>query len=190
MDSTTTITPITIDGHAMMSLSQYPTELGNSWIHSCSVNADIIKISIGLYKNNKYPNGTIIFSRFTPNEYPDMYTIQAPDYLGSYTDSNKTVESNRMYTNPIYRRRGYWKFLASVLRSVFYNNAGGILLEGTRDRSPITNKLYATLSKVMNHNRPNSPIPGGRAFMPEQEPPRDPASPVIWFGQRIGGFNG
>jgi hypothetical protein len=95
-----------------------------------------------------------------------------------------------MYTNPIYRRRGYWKFLASVLRSVFYNNAGGILLEGTRNRSPITNRLYGTLTKLMNHNNPNSPILGGRVSMPEQEPPRDPASPVIWFGQRIGGFNG
>jgi hypothetical protein len=174
----------------MMNLSQYPTELGDSWIHACFVNSEFIKISIGLYKNTTYPTGTIIFSQFTPNQYPDMYTIQAPDQRGSYTELNKTVESNRMYTNPIYRRRGYWKFLASVLRSVFYNNAGGILLEGTRNRSPITNRLYGTLTKLMNHNNPNSPILGGRISMPEQEPPRDPASPVIWFGQRIGGFNG
>ena len=94
-----------------------------------------------------------------------------------------------MYTNPIYRRRGYWKFLASVLRSVFYNNAGGILLEGTRNRSPITDKLYKTLSKIMNHKNPNSPQSGGRINMPEQEPPRDPMLPVVWFGQRIGGIN-
>ena len=189
MSTSTVITPILIDGHSMMDLSQYPTELGDSWIHSCFINSNLIKISIGLYKNNKYPSGTIVFSEFTPNHYPDMYTIQAPDQMDHSGELEKTIESNRMYTNPIYRRRGYWKFLASVLRSVFYNNAGGILLEGTRNRSPITDKLYKTLSKIMNHKNPNSPQSGGRINMPEQEPPRDPMLPIVWFGQRIGGIN-
>ena len=41
----------------------------------------------------------------------------------------------------------------------------------------------------MNHKNPNSPQSGGRINMPEQEPPRDPMLPIVWFGQRIGGIN-
>ena len=37
-----------------------------------------------------------------------MYTIQAPDQMDHSGELEKTIESNRMYTNPIYRRRGYW----------------------------------------------------------------------------------
>lgn len=189
MSTFTVITPIVVDGHSMMDLSQYPTELGDSWIHSCFVNSNLIKISIGLYKNNKYPSGTIIFSEFTPNQYPDMYTIHAPDQIDHSGKLEKTIESNRMYTNPIYRRRGYWKFLCSVLLPVFYHNAGGIILEGTRNRSPITDKLYKKLSKMINHKNQNFPQAGGRIDMLEQEPPRDPMLPIVWFGQRIGGIN-
>jgi hypothetical protein len=178
MTTNTIITPITIDGLAMADLSQYPTEFGDSWIHVCFLNGDNLKILICLYKNNKYPNGTFVFSEYTPNDYPDMYTTI--DLL---------YHSNRMYTNPIYRNRGYWKLLASLLRSVFYTHAQ-IVLEGTPNRSPIAHGIYKKVTKLVKHATPNTPFPGGRTFMPEQVPPRDPAFPVVWYGQRIGGFNG
>ncbi len=176
----TVLNAVDLDGVPLVSLSEYPSELGPSWIHACFVNQDTIKLSISLHKDNTYPAGTIIVSNFIRNKYPDMYTLQKFE--------NDSFVSDRMYTNPIHRRLGYWKYLAALLRSVFYTNFN-LNIEGSINRSPIADKFYKNITKILKHNSPNSALSGGRMFMGEQEPPRDPMSPVIWYEQRIGGLN-
>lgn len=176
----TVLNAVEIDGISLVELSEYPSELGQSWIHASFINGSVINLSVSLYKDNMYPEGTIIVSEFIRNKYPDMYTLQKFE--------EDSFVSDRMYTNPIYRRLGYWKYLAGLLRSVFYTNFN-LVIEGSKNRSPVADKFYKKISRVLSHNSPNSPIIGGRLFMNEQEPPRDPTSPVIWYEQRIGGFN-
>jgi hypothetical protein len=176
----TVLNAVEIDGISLVELSQYPSELGDSWIHASFINGSVINLSISMYKDNTYPKGAIIVSEFVSNKYPDMYTLQKIE--------GASFVSDRMYTNPIYRRQGYWKYLAGLLRSVFYTNFN-LVIEGSINRSQVADKFYKNISKVLKHNSPNSPIMSGRFFMNEQEPPRDPTSPVIWYEQRIGGIN-
>jgi hypothetical protein len=176
----TVLNAVELNGISLVELSEYPSELGQSWIHASFINGSVIDLSISLYKDNAYPNGTIIVSEFVRNKYPDMYTLQ------KFEGSN--FVSDRMYTNPVYRRLGYWKYLAGLLRSVFYTNFN-LVIEGSTNRSPIANKFYKNISKVLKHNSPNSPVINGRILANEQEPPRDPISPIIWYEQRVGGMN-
>lgn len=175
----TVLNAVELDGISLVELSEYPPELGQSWIHASFIKTNVIDLSISLYRDNTYPKGTIIVSEFVSNKYPDMYTLQ------KFEENN--FVSDRMYTNPVYRRLGHWKYLAGLLRSVFYTNFN-LVIEGSRNRSPVADKFYKNISRVLKHNSPNSPIMSGRIFMNEQEPPRDPTSPVIWYEQRIGGF--
>ena len=176
----TVLNAVELDGISLVELSEYPSELGQSWIHASFINGSVINLSVSLYKDNAYPNGTIIISEFVRNKYPDMYTLQK--FEGS------SFVSDRMYTSPIYRRLGYWKYLAGLLRSVFYTNFN-LVIEGSVNRSPVANRFYKNISKILKHNNPNSPVTNGRIIMNEQEPPRDPISPVIWYEQWIGGKN-
>ena len=158
--------------------SNFPAELKGFWVHVCVEpdHKDFTYI-ISIYKNNQYPTGTVILSKYLPYEYPDMYVCISSNYL--------TV---RMYTSPLHRRNGYWVLFGVFLKS-FFSTHLGVELEAPPDRSKLADRIYARARKVAGQTFATIPLRGGRIDQDEMEAPRDPAFPLIWFGQRIGGFN-
>lgn len=174
---TTEIIPFYTNGVATPLFKEYPVEFGDSWICVTFLkdHPDLSLIAM-LYKNNKYPKGTIIFSKYIHNDYPDMYYTLDKDHL-----------ANRVYTNPMYRRRGYWKIFGSLMRSIIYNY-NGIIPDGSADRANAVEKAYLAMVSIGKQAKwlPNN----GRMFKhmgSEIEPPREPAYPYIWYNQRAGG---
>jgi hypothetical protein len=172
----TEIIPDSTDGIPTPWFSSYPEELGNSWIHNCFMEDHP---SIGLvscvYFNDKYPKGTVIFSRHILNDYPDMYITWDKKYL-----------ANRMYTNPIHRRKGYWKFVGVLLRCLMYGY-NRTVVDGSDDRAFAIEKAYL---KMMSFGQKKWLPNNGRMLKHkgwEIQPPREPAYPYIWYNQRIGG---
>ena len=187
----TTVSHLETDGVPTPSYSQYPSELDKSWIH-VTFFEDHPKLAgvISIYKNDKYPTGTVIFSKHILNEYPDMYMTLNKGGATYATTEKNVVLSDRIYTNPVYRRRGYWKWAGSMMRSILYSY-NGLVLDGTDDRALAIEKIYVKAMKLGGQKKwfPNN----GRMFNHkgwEKEPPREPAFPYIWYNQRLGGKNG
>lgn len=174
----TIITPYETNGVATPHFSQYPTEFGHSWVQVTKFeNHPTLTYAVCLYINDKYPNGTIVFSKYISNDYPDMY------YTLDYNH-----RANRVYTNPVYRRRGYWKIFGTLMRSIIYNY-NGVIPDGSADRANAVEKAYLAMVRIGKQKGwlPNN----GRMFNhqgSEIEPPREPAFPLIWYNQRIGGI--
>ena len=174
----TIITPCETNGVATPSFSNYPKELGDSWVMVTFFKDNpAVSTAVCLYINNKYPKGTIVMSKYMMNDYPDMYYI---------LDKTNTV--TRFYTNPIYRRRGYWKLFGTLMRSIMYNY-NGIVPDSTDDRAFFGEKAYLAMVNIGKQKKwlKNN----GRMFNHlgiEFEPPRNPAFPSIWYNQRIGGL--
>jgi len=173
----TEITPDTTNGIPTPSFSSYPEELGDSWIQVTFLkdHPDLSLIAM-LYINSKHKKGTVIFSDYIPNDYPDMYYTLDKQHL-----------ANRVYTNPEYRRRGYWKIFGTLMRSIIYNY-NGIIPDGSTDRAKAVEKAYLAMVNIGKQAKwlPNN----GRMFKhlaSEIEPPREPAYPYIWYNQRVGG---
>lgn len=156
----------------------FPKELDGFWVHVCVEpdHKDFTYI-ISIYKNNQYPTGTLIFSKYLPYAYPDMYVCIDSNYY--------TI---RMYTSPLYRRRGYWVLFGVFFKSFFATQLN-VHLEAPPDRSKLADRIYARARKLAGQTYSTPVLRGGRIDQDEMEPPRDPAFPLIWFGQRIGGFN-
>lgn len=175
----TIITPVINNGVATASFSQYPKEFGNSWVHVTLFDDHLTHAAIMcLYINDKYPNGTIIISKYIMNDYPDMHCTL-----------NKNFEGERIYTNPTYRKRGYWKLFATLMRSVLYNY-NGVVIDSTSNRALAVERAYMSMMKLVDQKRwlHNN----GRMFKhmgSEIEPPRDPAYPATWYNQRLGGID-
>ena len=175
----TIITPQETNGVATPHFSQYPTEFGHSWMQITFLkDHPDLSFAVCLYINNKYPNGTIIMSKHISNDYPDMYCT---------LDHNH--KANRLYTNPIYRKRGYWKILGTLMRSIMYSY-NGVIADGSADRANAIEKAYLDMVRIGKQKKwlPNN----GRMFShqgSEIEPPREPVFPYIWYNQRIGGLD-
>jgi hypothetical protein len=93
-----------------------------------------------------------------------------------------------MYTNPIHRRNGYWVLFGVFFKSFFVPQFN-VHLESSFDRSKLADRIYARARKLAGQTYFIPALKGGRIDQAEMEAPRDPAFPLIWFGQRIGGFN-
>lgn len=157
-------------------LEDYPQELENSWIHIYKVEDHFdISYIVSFYNNDDYPRGTIIVSPFLYHIYPDSYVIFNKDNL-----------STRIYTNPVYRGRGYWKWIPQVLRCFFYNNFDNIYLDSSPERSMAGEKAYKKAIEIMKQKKIY--VNNGRMKLGELEPPRDPSFPYIWYNNRIGGL--
>ena len=156
----------------------FPEKLTGFWVHVC-VEPDTKDFTyiVSIYKNNLHPTGTVLLSNTLPYDYPDMYMCVDNNY-----------HAIRVYTNPIHRRNGYWVlfgvFFKSFFATQFYVN-----LEAPFDRSKLTDRIYAKARHIVGQTFVTPTLSGGRIDNPEMEPPRDPAFPLIWFSQRIGGFN-
>jgi hypothetical protein len=168
---------MTTDGAQYLQFD-FPKELDGFWVHVCvELDSSSFTYIVSIYKNNDYPTGTVIISKYLPYAYPDMY--------GCF---DKGYQVQRMYTNPIHRRNGYWVPFGVFLKK-FFAEQFGVNVDGTGDRSKQTDRIYARTRAVLGDASYVPPIKGGRIEYDEAEPPRDPAFPLIWFGQRIGGFN-
>lgn len=153
-------------------LSSYPIELENSWIHICKTKNNYISYIVSFYHNDDYEKGTIVYSNFIYNKYPTSYVL--------FNENNLAI---RIYTDPRNRGRGYWKWVALVLRCFFYNNLDKIYVDATPERSMAGERAYSKamqLSKQKKIYKNN-----GRMNLGEIDPPRDPAFPYVWYNQRI-----
>ena len=185
----TVVTHVETDGIATPSYSQYPTELGESWVQvTFFEDHPTLGGVIALYKNNRYTTGTIIFSKYILNDYPDMYLTFTKNGNIAGTDKNTGILADRMYTNPIYRKRGYWKFVGTLMRSIIYSYNKRIL-DGTTNRAMAIERAYLKMMSLGGQKRGFNN--NGRMFKhsgSEIEPPREPSFPFIWYNQRIGGI--
>jgi hypothetical protein len=155
-----------------------PDKLDGFWVHICvKPHNDQFAYLVSAYKNDKYPTGTIIISEELFYDYPDMYVCLDKNY---YTF--------RIYTNPIHRRQGYWIPLGIFFKH-FFSKHFKVELEASPDRSKVADLIYNQQRNVGGQDYASPILAGGRIEREEMEPPRDPAFPLIWFGQRIGGFN-
>jgi hypothetical protein len=156
----------------------FPDMLTGFWVHVCIEpdNKDFTYI-VSIYKNTEHPTGTVILSEYLPYAYPDMYMCVDNNY-----------HAIRVYTNPVHRRNGYWVSFGLFFKS-FFATQFGVDLEAPFDRSKVTDRIYAKARRIAGQTFATPALRGGRIDHDEMEPPRDPAFPLIWFGQRIGGFN-
>jgi hypothetical protein len=162
-----------IDGHSIPSISSYPEELSNSWIHICKtpMHRQIAYI-VSIYHNSDNPKGTIIFSNKIYNFYPDMFVT-----------FDKNGLADKMYTRPDLRKKGYWKWVPLVLRPFFYNNLNKTYVDGRQDRSTFADKAYAKAIKMLGQ------IPvEQKKFKDSFVWRRDPINDYIWYNKRIEGF--
>lgn len=82
--------------HVDKGLDDYPEELKGSWIQLTFLpDHPVLDGICCLYFNDKHPSGTVLFSEYIDNEYPDIYATW-----------DKDIYSNRMLINPIIRNRG------------------------------------------------------------------------------------
>jgi len=168
---------MTTDGTQYLQL-EFSEKLSGFWVHVCVEpdNPGYTYIA-SIYKNDAYSTGTVILSKYMPYEYPDMYMCVDTNY-----------QAIRVYTNPIHRRNGYWVAFG-VFFKTFFAEQFGVNLEAPFDRSKWTDRIYNKARKIYGQSFITPVLRGGRIDQDEMEPPRDPAFPLIWFGQRIGGFN-
>ena len=155
-----------------------PEKLDGFWVHVCVEpdHKDFTYI-VSIYKDSQHPTGTVILSKYLPYAYPDMYMCVDTKY-----------HAIRVYTNPVHRRNGYWVLFGVFFKS-FFATQFNVDLEAPFDRSKFTDRIYAKARRIAGQTFATTPLKGGRIDQDEMEPPRDPAFPLIWFGQRIGGFN-
>jgi hypothetical protein len=172
----TSVSPYFVNNEiSIPELSCYPWELEDSWIHVCKTNNKKSPYIVSFYNNKDYERGTIIYSEFIYHKYPTSYVI-----------FNEKNLAERIYTNPVYRGRGYWKWVPLVLRCFFYNNLNKIYLDATPERSMAGERAYKKAIHLLKQK--HIYINNGRMNIGEIDPPRDPAFPYVWYNQRIKGI--
>ena len=154
-------------------LDSYPEILKNSWIQVTTFE-DHPKIgySIQVYKNTIHPSGTVIVSKYINSDYPDFYTTL-----------DKDVSADRVYTNPIYRGMGTWKWIAVFLRLFFYNNMSGLVTKVPPKRNFMAHSAYIKAKEILMEKEmlPEEQL----ELFGETKFPRDPMYPSIWYNKRI-----
>lgn len=168
-----------INNHSVPLFSSIPDQLKGSWIHITKV--DLIKINyvIGVYFNNKYPEGTIVISDMMPVEYPDMYATV-----------NKNLITERVYITPSYRKKGLLAVFGLVGRFIFYKYLD-MIADISFDSSEKNKKAMQILKSTLNEKIEDFPEENKSAIsIFDINPPRDPVYPNVWHKHRAGGKNG
>mgnify|MGYP000853736425 FL=1 len=157
--------------------SAWPKELAGWWLQITEVSLFQTKYVAGFYFNNKKPEGSVVVSSFLPKEYPDIYCLIGNDSV-----------VDRVYVNPVYRKKGFLSPCGPVLRSVVYS-IFNLIVEATKDQSP---KIYKAMGEAYQSIGEPVPLRNQEEDLSEMslqniEPPRDPAFPFIWASERTGG---
>lgn len=154
-------------------LDSFPKELQGCWIQITVLEGNPkVKYAVQVYKNQKHASGTIIVSKYINSDYPDFYTT-----LDEY------VSADRVYTDPRYRNRGTWKWLAVVLRLFFYNNMNGLVTKVPAKRNFMAHAAYMKAKSILMEREvlPTSKL----ELFGETKFPRDPIYPSIWYNKRV-----
>jgi hypothetical protein len=166
----------TVNGKKVPIFSAWPNELSGSWLQITEVSLHQTKWVCQFYFNDNYPEGTVLVSTFISKDYPDIYLL---------IDHDGTID--RVYINPIYRKRG---LLGStcILRTIMYD-IFNIIIDTTTDSSLKTQKGiiagYASgLEKIPERN-PEEFL--SDISLEDILPPRDPVYPFVWVNERPGG---
>lgn len=176
----TEVTPITVNGINLIDLSGFPDVLGNMWMHVHKINdSQTISCIVSFYKNDDFPAGTVIESPYIYHKYPDAYAMYALKSEGG------VYFGIRAYTNPFYRRNGWWRWIVFMLRIVLYSNFG-MINEVSTDRNSILENVYKKALKIGGQAY-NKYFNDGRMKFPNKEMPRDSGYPYVWYNNRIAG---
>ena len=157
--------------------SSWPKELSGWWLQITEVSLLQTKYVAGFYFNDKKAEGSVIVSSFLPKEYPDIYCLIGKDSV-----------VDRVYVNPVYRKKGYLAPCAPILRSVIYA-IFNLIIEATKDQSP---KIYQAMGEAYRVLGEPIPLRNPEESLSEMalhdiEPPRDPVFPFTWASERAGG---
>ena len=157
--------------------SSWPKELSGWWLQITEVSLFQTKLVAGFYFNDKRPEGSVIISSFLPKEYPDIYCLIGKDSV-----------VDRVYVNPVYRKKGYLAPCAPILRSIIYE-IFNLIIEATKDQSPkiyqAMGEAYRILGEPVPSRNPEESL--SEMALSDIEPPRDPVFPYTWTSERAGG---
>ena len=157
--------------------SSWPKELAGWWLQITEVSLLQTKWVCQFYFNNNQPEGTVIVSSFVIKEYPDMYLLV--DYDG-------TVD--RVYINPVHRKKGLLSVSGPVLRTLMYE-LFDVIIETTTDSSLKTKKgiigAYGSGGEYIPLRKPEELL--SDISVEDILPPRDPVYPFVWVKERPGG---
>lgn len=168
-----------VDKYSVPLFSSIPDQLKGSWIHITKVDLKMVNYVIGVYFNNKYPEGTIIISDMIPSEYPDMYATV-----------NKNSITERVYITPNYRKKGLLAVFGLIGRFVFYQYLN-MTVDVSFDSSEKNKKAMQIFKSTLNEKIEKFPKEKMSAIsLFDINPPRDPVYPNIWHEHRAGGKNG
>lgn len=157
--------------------SAWPKELAGWWLQISEVSLFQTKWVCAFYFNDTHPEGTIIVSSFVAKDYPDMYLL---------VDHDGTVD--RVYINPVYRKRGLLSVSGPILRSLMYEFFN-IIVETTTDSSLKTKSgilgAYQSIEEHIPSRKPEELL--SDISVEDILPPRDPVYPFVWVNERPGG---
>jgi len=169
-----------VGNHYVPEFYSMPEEFKKCWIQISKLNLKNTKYAACFYFNQDFPEGTVIVSESIRSSYPDIYV--------TFDHNNK---AERLYINPVMRKRGYLPIAGLVLRSCFYNYLG-IIVDGSSDRSFSADKAYSKAKGIVKEtpakNNPEINLSSNAKY--EIDPPRDPIYPNVWNIQRVGGNRG
>jgi hypothetical protein len=160
-----------------------PKNLKNFWAVVTKIKRHpFISHAVAIYINDKKPNGTIIYSNYFYHEYPDLYVI--------YDKDNNAI---RVYTGILHRNKRYWEYFAFLFRNFFYFNLD-IYTDIAKDRTDYAEKMYLRIVDSVSDRLSSgkdyyNPISNARTEFSEENIPRDPCFPYIWYNHRMAGKN-
>lgn len=172
---------IEIDGKKFPKINLYPEELKNSWIQITTFyDEHPLKGIISLYIDDEYPKGTIVFSKFIKNKYPDAYI--------SFFHNGHV---SRVYTSPKYRKQGILTMLGVIGRTLLWKPYG-VFLDHAIESSPLADKTHArAISQMIGQDDVNITkntkdyLKPEKLWDGEKMPPRNPFLPGTYFYKRI-----
>lgn len=130
-----------LDNKVFLEFDKYPEDLLDSWV---LVTLFDEKNYLGgiccLYINDKFPPGTIIFSKFIDNDFPD-----------AYVSWEKGGRFNRIYCSPKYRKLGITTTLGALARTLVYFKTKAYLIIGTDATEIAVETMKSGISKILQY---------------------------------------
>lgn len=171
--------PKVVDGVVTGDFECFPTELDNGWIfiHKFE-NHPMYSYLFSMYNNDDFPRGTVVVSPYIYHKYPDIYSLYAKE-----TEDGKYL-GERAQINPRYRGRKWWTWYGYMTRIIFWGTFQKHI-DATSERNNKMETFYQKAIKAFDQTwqLPND----GREKYPDEEMPRDPMFPYVWYNHRIGG---